>query len=214
MTKRLILSAMILILVVWVVGCEKETTTTSSEYHEIVGQSGTDTVYIADTVIINDPNGTTVYDTTIIIDTIIQNNSQVDTVIQYVTQIDTVYSQTAAPSVHAAFTAMQAYTDQIVIDDITATVGYTDGWVFYLSAYQSYVDNPATNVWDFGGYIDFWAPDFSDFYAYEYGWRMSYTSGDPNDPNNWQMSEIPAGSPAGRSGLKKVDKTEPRQSIR
>ena len=209
MTKRLLLLTMILLLVAWVIGCDKETTTTSSEYREVIGQ-GTDTVFFTDTVIIENPNGTTVYDTTVIHDTTLVH----DTVVQYITQVDTVYSQSNEPTVQAAFLAMQAYTDVVVIDDITATVGYTDGWVLYLSAYMSYVDNPAAGVWDLAGYIDYWAPDFSDFYAYEYGWRLTYISGDPGDPNNWQVSEIPAASPIGQPGLNRVDKTEAREALR
>ncbi|MDF1543926.1 MAG: hypothetical protein P1R58_02350 [bacterium] len=215
MTKRLLLLTLILTLVAWVVGCDKETTTTSSEYREIIGQ-GADTVFLSDTVLIDNPNGTTVYDTTILHDTISFSDTVMvyDTVIQTVTQVDTVISQTNGPTVQAAFLAMQAYTDIVVIEDITATVGLTDGWVFYLSAYMSYVDSPGTGVYDLAGYIDFWAPDFSDFYAYEYGWRMTYISGDPGDPNNWQVGEIPGASPIGKPGLNRIEKNDIREALR
>lgn len=203
MTKRILLLAFMLLLTAWFVGCEKTTTTTSSEFHEIVGQNQSDTVFVHDTVFSNNGNPTTVYDTTFVHDTVVQT----------VTQVDTVTIQSSGPTVYTAFTAMQAYTDAQVIADVNATVGYTDGWVLYLSAYQSYIDNPSTNVWDLAGYIDYWSPDFSDFYAYEYGWRVSYVSGDPGDPNNWQFSDIPAGAPNGANGLKRVDKPESRKTV-
>ena len=205
MRKPVLIALLMIVVTIAFVSCDKEKIVESTEIREV-------TTTIIDTVFVRDTVNTQLTDTVTITvsDTVIQYISQpADTVIQYITVTDTVVvgSNGPVPDVSAAFTAMQAYTDVVVIEAINAELGYTDGWIFYLSAYMSYIAHPSENVWDFSGYIDYWAPDWSDFYAFEYGWRLTYVSGDPEDPNNWSVSEIPAGAPNGASGLKVVDKS-------
>ena len=157
-----------------------------------------DTVVVADTVvtIVNH------YDTTMIVDTIYQTDPVYDTVVLFDTVVtiqqfydttyivDTVGSE-ANPNALMAYTAMQYYSDPMVIDAINQEFGIDDGWIFYLSIYTNEVAYPSTGVFDIYGQIDYWTPDWSAFYPFEYFWRMTYISGDPSDPRNWEMSDPP-----------------------
>ncbi|MBD3332860.1 hypothetical protein GF356_08415 [candidate division GN15 bacterium] len=184
----------------------------------------TDTVVIVDTVVMVGGSDDTVYvdtsavqydtimiyDTTTITDTITQLDTimQVDTVIQ--TQLDTVYQtqyvydtvtiSQCEPQVHFAYAALQGWGDIEVISSINAEYGYEDGWVFWLSIYMTAIENPSPGVYDFYGYIDYWSPDWSQFVPFEFGYRLTYISGDASDPNNWQLTDAPAGGGGGGAG--------------
>jgi len=71
-----------------------------------------------------------------------------------------------------------------------------------LSLAMTFTSSPSTGVYDFYGYIDYWTPDWSGYYLLEYYWRMTYLGGDPTDPNNWRLSDPPAGASGRDSGLK------------
>ncbi|MDH4035835.1 MAG: hypothetical protein OEV80_18740, partial [candidate division Zixibacteria bacterium] len=176
-----------------------------------------DTVYqtdpVYDTVVVIDTIVTVVnhYDTTTIVDTIYQTDPVYDTTIIHDTVIviqqihdttytvDTVGGGQAQPIALLAYTALQYYSDALVIDAINAELGIDDGWIFYLSVYINEVTYPSEGVFDIYGGIDYWTPDWSGFYPFEYYWRMTYVSGDPADPRNWQMSDPPAGIAPGKT---------------
>ncbi len=155
----------------FVSGCDKEKIVQSTE---IIHEIQTDTLYQVDSVFVED--------TTIIYD--------VDTVFN--TVYDTVVQAVVTANVHSAFTAMQAFSDVKVLEFINTQFQIEDGWVFYLSPFMSYVANPSLNVYDFSCYIDYWTLDLSAYYPLEYGWRMTYVSGDPSIPNNWTIEDLPA----------------------
>ena len=172
-----------------------------------------DTTYIHDTI-------TTVqhhYDTTLIVDTIVQMRYENDTVLivdtivhvqhHYDTTVvvDTVQVAQCAPNEYLAISALQYYSDQLVIDAIYQEYGYTDGWILYLSNFQLDVARQSADTYDIYGLIDYWAPDWSGFCPFEFFWRMTHTGGDPADPNNWQMSEPPGYAPAHEPGLNRID---------
>jgi len=124
-----------------------------------------DTTYMIDTVlqVINH------YDTTYLIDTVLQVINNYDTVTVIV--VDTTQTAQCTPNAHTAVGALQYYSDPIVLEAIYNEFGYEDGWIFYLSTYQVALDNPTANIFDIYGYIDYWAPDWSGYYAFEYLWR-------------------------------------------
>ena len=163
----------------FVAGCDKEKIIQSTE---IIRETVTDTLYQVDSVFVED--------TTIIysVDTII--NTVYDTVFN--TVYDTVMQAVVAADVHSAFTAMQAHSDVKVLEFIKTEFQIDGGWVFYLSPFMSYIANPSENVYDFSGYIDYWTQDWSAYYPLEYGWRMTYVSGDPSIPANWTIEDLPA----------------------
>jgi len=218
MTRKLLapLTVTILLLVLLSAGCDKEKIVESTEYiHDVEYiQLPPDTVIHFDTVVVNDSVTVHDVDTVIIRDTVVQVNHVHDTVVvnhtvtvhdtvvtvqhHYDTTvvIDTVVTQQCTPNQNLAYTALENYSDALVIDFINQEFGYTDGWVFYLSAYQCEVTRRSASVYDIYGYIDYWTPDWSGYYPLEFYWRMTYTSGDPADPDNWQISEPPAGAPA------------------
>ena len=166
-----------------------------------------DTIYSSsiDTVTITE----VVYDTTRVYDTVNVINTVYDTVIR----VDTVTQQACAPFVQFAFAALQYHADGEVIAFINSEFGYDDGWVYYLSIAMSDVSSPSTGVYDFYGYIDYWAPDFSGYYPLEYYWRISFTGGDPSDPDNWNLSDPPA-APKKDPGVRLSPDTELRSIAR
>jgi len=190
-----------------------------------------DTVYqtepIYDTIVVTDTLVTIVnhYDTTTITDTIYQTEPVYDTVIQFDTVVttvhhydttyvvDTVEVTQSSPIALLAYTALQYYSDPMVLDFVNQEFGETDGWILYMSVYQNEVSYPATGVYDFYGQIDYWTTDWSGFNPFEYLWRMTYISGDPADPRNWEMSDPPTAS--GREpGLHRAAAREPISAIK
>ncbi len=145
--------------------------------YDTVHQGSTDTVVMTEYV----------YDTVMIRDTVETVVTEYDTV----TVVDTVMTVQCNPNEHLAFTALQYYTDPLVIDMVNQEFGLTDGWIFYLSQFQTDLSNQSSGVYDFYGYIDYWTPDWSGYYPIEYFWRVSYVSGDPANPENWNMTEPP-----------------------
>lgn len=185
----------------------------------------TDPVYDTVLVVVTDTIVTVVnhYDTTIIFDTIYQTDPVYDTVILFDTVVtvqhhydtsyivDTVEVSQASPNALMAYTALQYYSDPMVIDAINLQFGIDDGWIFYLSIYTNVVAYPSEGVFDIYGQIDYWTPDWSAFYPFEYLWRMTYISGDPSDPRNWVMSNPPGAVANGRPTG--VNRTASRQPI-
>jgi len=208
-------------------GCDKEKIVESTEYvHDIeYVQLPPDTIYLIDTVFNNDSVTVQNTDTVILTDTVFYTNIVHDTVPIYDTveiahyyydttiQIDTVTVAQCAPNEYLAFAALQYYSDPMVIDFINGEFGYTDGWIFYLSAFQLELTQQSSNTYDLYGYIDYWAPDWSGYYPLEFYWRLNYSGGDPADPDNWQLAE-PNSSPSGHvPGVRLVPKTEQAERV-
>ncbi|MFH2034892.1 MAG: hypothetical protein ABIJ45_00700 [Candidatus Zixiibacteriota bacterium] len=199
-------------------GCDKEKIVTSTEYVEKIEyvEVGGDTIYLIDTVYSHDSTvvSTTdtvyqtsyIHDTIFSIDTVITQINHYDTVV--ITDIDTVTITQPSPSAGLAFSAMQSYSDGLVLDAINAEFGISDGWVFYLSVNQIDLSTVSSSVYDIYGYIDYWTTDWSGFYAFEFYWRMTYKGGDPTNPANWTLSEPPSLSPTREPGLMRIDKTQ------
>lgn len=159
-------------------GCEKETIITTTETIREIE-------YVAvpgDTVLITVPRDAQGTDTVIIYDTTFQTIR--DTV--FVT--DTVDYMSCVPGEQFAFAALQYYSDPLVITLVNQEFGLTGGWIYYLSQFQSDLSFVSAGTYDIYGYIDYWMTDWSGYYQLEYLWRLTYTSGDPSDPTNWQMS--------------------------
>ncbi len=174
----------------------------------------TDTMFLTDSIIINNTDTVvfnttdtlTVYDTThithILIDTVEIYQNIYDTVT--VTVTDTVVQNNVTPDASYAYSALQYQTDPAVIQFVNAEFGVTDGWVLYLSSFQNQVTNPSVGVYDFYGVIDYWTTDWASYYPLEYNWRVSFTGGDPSDPQNWQLTEPPAAVNGNGGGIKFV----------
>ena len=205
--KLLLLSTMtVLALLLLAAGCEKEKIVESTEYiHDVEYiQLPPDTVTVHDTVVVNDSVTVHDVDTVTVLDTVVVTNTVFvhDTVVtvqhHYDTTvlIDTVTVQQCTPNQNLAYTALESYSDELVIEFINQEFGYTDGWVFYLSAFQCEMTPRSASVYDIYGYIDYWTPDWSGYYPLEFYWRMTFTGGDPADPNNWDISEPPATVPS------------------
>lgn len=178
-------------------GCDKERVTNSTEYvHDVEYVQvppdtvySTDTVFLggeADTVFITDTDTITIYEN----DTVTIYEHDTVTVMEH----DTVTITQCTPNGYMAYTACEYNNDLMVVQFIYENFGYDDGWVYYLSAFQSDIQQVSSRVYDIYGYIDYWTPDFDGYYQLEYYWRMTYTSGDPSDPDNWTMSEVPGSS--------------------
>jgi hypothetical protein len=203
MTRIFIVGALILTLTVVLVlaGCDKEKIVESTQYiHDTQYlESPPDTVFQIDTVFVNDSVAVHTTDTVLIIDTVIQVNNVYDTIITYVT--DTVSINQCQPSEFLALGALQYYCDPLVIEFINGEFGYDDGWIMYLSAFQTDVTKQSSDVYDIYGYIDYWTPDWSGYYPLEYYWRVTYTGGDPANPDNWDLSSPPDGVSGHRPGV-------------
>jgi hypothetical protein len=164
-----------------------------------------DTVFVGDTVVTVQHH----YDTVTVIDTVIQVSYVYDTTVI----IDTVMTSQGTPNALLAFTALQYYSDPLVFEAINAEFGINDGWVFYISAYQLEMTKQSDEVYDFYGLIDYWTPDWSAFYPFEFFWRMQYVSGDPADPRNWEMVEPPGYAAGHDSGVNLVQDRAPAQPM-
>jgi len=201
-------------------GCDREKIVESTEYiHDIeyVELPG-DTVFQVDTVYSSDSLYS--FDTILIYDTVYETNHIYDTVTVYQTVYDTTFltdtvtTSEGGPNEFLAITALEYYCDDLVLQAVNAELGYTDGWIFYLSTFQLGLTEQSPTVYDLYGYIDYWKGDWADFAAFEYYWRLTYTGGDPTDPNNWQMTEPPMPTSGHYPGLNKTTEQPQTQSIR
>ncbi|MEW6412781.1 MAG: hypothetical protein AB1483_09950 [Candidatus Zixiibacteriota bacterium] len=213
MKRVTILAALaILTVVIVLIGCEKEKIVESTEYvHETETEyvfdtivridtvvdsapnpvQGVDTVVLEDTLVLVDTVTITetdyIYDTTLLYDTVTIDHNYYDTVVV----TDTVETVRCDPNGYFAFAAMQYYCDPLVIQFIYQEFGYSDGWIYYLSMFQSDIAQVSSNVYDIYGYCDYWTPDWTGYYPLEYYWRLTFTGGDPSDVANWDMAEPP-----------------------
>jgi hypothetical protein len=209
----IILSLLMMALILFIVGCEKEKVVESTEYvHDIEYiELPADTVYKVDTVLTQDSVAIHNTDTVTVSDTVIQVDYIYDTVVV----TDTLLTIQCDPNEHFAVAAMQYYCDPLVIQFVNQEFGLTDGWIFYLSAFQVGLSEPSSDVYDIHGYIDYWTPDWSAFYPLEFYWRMTYSGGDPADLDNWHLSEPPASVSSYQPGVRLApDGAEARQTIR
>ena len=188
-----------LLMIVLSGSCTKEKTITSTEYvHDIV-QSPPDTIFVLDTVFRIDSIQVPIMDTLLLVDTVTVYSIIHDTVISVrnfydtVFVTDTVVKSQCAPSAVTAVMAMEIQTDPLVLEFVQRELGQSDGWIFYLTPAQMYVNKISANVYDIAAYVDYYAYDFSGDYPLEVGWRMTYISGDPAIASNWQMADPPAG---------------------
>jgi len=183
-------------------GCDKEKIVQSTEYvHDTqYVEQPPDTVFQVDTVYNNDSVIVNHTDTLTVHDTVVQVNYVHDTVTVY--QTDTVLTTQCDPNEYLAFSALQYYCDPLVIQFINNEFGLTDGWIFYLSAFQVELTTQSASTYDIYGYIDYWTPDWSGYYPIEYYWRLTYTGGDPADPESWRLDDPPANAPNHTPGIK------------
>jgi hypothetical protein len=169
-----------------------------------------DTIFKIDTVFNFDSTTINNSDTVVIHDTVVQTNTIYDTVIQtnyiYDTIVltDTVSLSQCDPNGSMAFNALQYYCDPLVIEFVMGEFGYNDGWIYYLSSYQHELTSQSSNVFDIYGYIDYWTPDWSGFFGLEYYYRMTHIGGDPDNPENWQISEPPTTTAKRNPGITRV----------
>ncbi len=213
MTRTIILSVFLLSLTVFIVsaGCDKERVVNSKEYireTEYVELPPDtifviDTVFTSDSVVVRDTDTIRIHDTirvtTVVHDTVVAVHNNFDTV--FVTVTDTVVRTQCLPNELSAIAAMQSQTDPMVFDFILAELGLNGGWVFYQTNSQMEVMPVTDNSWDIYSYVDYWAADWSGYYPLEIYWRLTYTSGDPSNPNNWQMSDPPTAVSGHRPGI-------------
>ena len=152
-------------------GCTKEKILQSEYIQEVeVIELPADTIYVRDTTVTIQIQ----YDTVYVTDTVGGSGTGL-----------------GSPNEFLAVTALHFHNDPLVIDFINQEFGFTDGWIFYLSTYQLQLLKQSDQVYDIGGYIDYWSPDWSGYYPLEFVWRMTHTGGDPADPLNWAISEPP-----------------------
>jgi hypothetical protein len=129
-------------------------------------------------------------DTIYVSDTTVTVRIQYDTV--YVTDTEDSFGDgVVLTNELLAVAALQYHNDPLISDFVASEFGYTEGSIFYLSTCQLQVRNQSNQVYDIGGYVDYWAPDWSGYYPLEFVWRMTHTGGDPADPLNWTISEPP-----------------------
>jgi hypothetical protein len=154
-----------------------------------------DTVYQTNTQYVHD----TIYQTNTVYDTIVTVQVHYDTIVI----VDTVVQVSNTSDESQAMGALQYYVDPLVLQFISQEFGLNDGWIYYLSAWQSEYTIASPGVYDIYGYIDYWATDWSGYYPLEYYYRITYKGGDPSNVNNWELGE-PAASPARPSGISSV----------
>ncbi len=172
--------------------------------------SGTDTIIVFDTVynsstdtlIITENIYDTITVTNNIYDTVTVTNNIYDTVTVTENHYDTTTISQCDPFVQFAFAALQYYGNAEILEFINTEFGYTDGWIYYLSITQSDLQSPSLGVYEIYGYANYWAVGFDAYYPLEYFWRLSYISGDPSDPDNWELSDPPARSSSKTGGVK------------
>jgi hypothetical protein len=232
--NRLFVAAILLILATAMFGCDKERIVESTEtvkdtqYIELPP----DTIFVVDTVFNTDSSTSVIHDTVYqvtnhydtvyvnrtdtvniaTVDTVTITNTVTDTVT--VTVTDTVQIQQNVPNQSLAFAALTYYSNSLVIDFINQTYGIGEGYMLYLNEFQSDIAHPSANVWDIYGLIDFWTTDFTGFEPLEFYWRMTYTGGDPSDPNNWTITDPPGATTGGVvGGVHAADRTVPIQKL-
>ncbi len=205
MTRMFIYGAMLLLVaaLLGAAGCDKQKIVESYIHDTQYVEQPPDTVFMVDTVFTNDSVLINHTDTVLVHDTVVQVSYIHDTVT--VTVTDTVMTAQCTPNEHLAFAALQYYCDPLVIDLVNSEFGLTDGWIFYLSAFQIELTQQSANIYDIYGYIDYWTTDWSGYYPIEYFWRMTYTGGDPADPENWQLDDPPASAPDHSPGVKVIE---------
>ena len=168
-----------------------DTIVTTQTVRDTVFINQTDTVNIATT------------DTVTITDTVTVTQTVTDTVL---------VSQNSANS-SLAFAALTYYSNTFVIDFINTEYGITEGYIFYLNEFQSDVTQSGANQWDIYGLIDFWTTDFTGFEALEFYWRLTYTGGDPSDPNSWTITDPPGNFAGTAPGIHAVNKSVTAERI-
>jgi hypothetical protein len=235
MTRRLIIGSGLLLLVAffWIAGCDKEKIVNSKEYiHDTkYVEVPPDTIIVIDTVFNNDSvlvhrvdtvriidvdtviRVTTVHDTiritTTVHDTIRTVQNHYDTIVVH----DTIVRNQCSPNAITAIAAMESQTNPMVLEFISSELGLSDGWIFYQTPEQMEVTQVSTTVYDIYSYVDYWAPDWSGYYPLEIYWRMTYISGDPAIPANWQMSDPPAAAAGNPGGIKSISRTTSVRSL-
>jgi hypothetical protein len=214
-------------------GCSKEKTVESTQYvHDIkyvevpadtiikydtiirmdtVKIDGKDTVIVIDTVRINTVTHDTVRVTSVVHDTVKVTSVVHDTVFTIKTVHDTIVKTQYAANIMHAITAMEVKADTLVLQYVYSQLGENNGWIFYLSPEQMSLSQVSTGVYDIGVYIDYYAADFSGDYPLEASWRLTYKSGDPQNPNNWTMADPPTGVSGFPAGLRLSAKATPGQ---
>ena len=183
------------------VGCDKEKIVESTEYiHDIeYVESPPDTIFQVDTVFVNDTTTVNSTDTIFMTDTVIQIDHKYDTVFVYDTittvqnHYDTVLVPQCSPNELLATSALEYHCDPLVLEAINTEFGINEGWILYLSAFQLDITRQSASVYDIYGIIDYWTPDWTGFYPFEFFWRMTFNGGDPADPENWSISDPPGG---------------------
>jgi hypothetical protein len=178
-------------------GCDKQKIVESYIHDTQYVDQPADTVFMVDTVYTSDSVMINHTDTVVVHDTVVQVNYDTVTV----TVTDTVMTVQCTPNEHLAFAALQYYCDPLVMQLVNDQFGLTDGWIFYLSASQIELTEQSSDVYDIYGYIDYWTTDWSGYYPLEYFWRLTYTGGDPADPQNWQLDEPPTAAPNHTPGV-------------
>ncbi|MCP4703774.1 MAG: hypothetical protein GY865_04115 [candidate division Zixibacteria bacterium] len=220
----------ILVSLILILGCDKERTITSTEYIEKIeyiekpadtvlvydtlytidtlyqydtthtGTGGTDTITVIDTIYNNSTDTLTI--TEYIFDTVTITNTVYDTVTNTVNHYDTTTISQCDPFLQFAHSAMQYYGTADILELVNSEFGYADGWVYYLGITQCDVQSPSAGVYEIYGYANFWSVEFDAYYPLEYFWRMTHISGDPDDPDNWELSDPPARSSSKTGGVK------------
>ncbi|MBK7142510.1 MAG: hypothetical protein IPH75_10555 [bacterium] len=233
MTRRILIGTCLLLIasLLWIAGCDKERIVNSKEYiyETKYVESPPDTITLIDTVNIGDTMIINRVDTIRItdIDTIIRTVTVHDTVritsvvhdtvrtvqINWDTVVvhDTITRNQCLPNVITAIAAMEAQTDPLIYEFILGELGLDGGWNLYQTPNEMEVNQVSSTTWDIYSYVDYWAPDWSGYYPLEVYWRMTYRSGDPADPDNWQMSDPPTAVAGHIGGVSKITrKTEVR----
>ncbi len=209
MRRIFIVGTLLLVVAVFltVAGCDKEKIVETTEYiHDVEYiESPPDTVFVSDTTTINSS------DTVFLTDTVVQINHEYDTVFVYDTvttvqnHYDTVLVPQCSPNELLATSALEYRCDPLVLEAINAEFGLSEGWILYLSAFQIEITRQSASVYDIYGIIDYWTPDWTGFYPFEFFWRMTFNGGDPADPDNWTMSEPPGAVSGHNPGIQMIE---------
>ena len=209
---------LVLVAILAITGCDKERIVESTVRDTQYINQPPDTIFVVDTVYNTDSSTTIVHDTvyqvtnyydTVYVnhtDTVTITNTVTDTVTITNTVTDTVEIQQNVPTQSLAFAALTYHTNPMVLDYINQTYGIGDGYMLYLNEFQSDISHPSANVWDIYGIIDFWTTDFTGFEPLEFYWRMTYTGGDPSDPDNWTITDPPGSSTGVQSGVHEAER--------
>lgn len=209
LTRICIVGTLLLAIIIFIAitGCDKERIVESTEYiHDVRYVElppdtvlKIDTVFSSDSVIINTTDTLFLYDTVVQVNYIYDTVYTHDTIVTVIT--DTVQMTQCTPNEYLAVTALQYYSDPLVLNLIYQVFGLTNGWIFYLSAFQLDVTQQSSDIYDIYGYINYWTADWSGYYTLEFYWRLTYTGGDPAFPGNWQMTDPPGAAPSFKPGV-------------